>query len=63
MKTKISIVFSFLFFSTQLIFSQINGKIIDKDINAPLEYATAALYKINTELVTGVVTNTEGEFH
>ena len=62
MKTKISIVFSFLFLSTQLIFSQINGKIIDKDINAPLEYATAALYKINTELVTGVVTNTEGEF-
>lgn len=62
MKIKISVVFTLLFFSTQFIFSQITGKIIDGDVNEPLEYATAALYKTNGNLVTGVVTNTEGLF-
>ncbi|WP_147678283.1 outer membrane beta-barrel protein [Algibacter pacificus] len=62
MKIKISVVFTLLFFSSQFIFSQITGKIIDGDVNEPLEYATAALYKTNGNLVTGVVTNTEGLF-
>ncbi|GAA4939781.1 TonB-dependent receptor [Algibacter agarivorans] len=41
---------------------QITGKIIDGETNAPLEYATAALYKQNGSLVTGVVTTMEGTF-
>ena len=55
-------IFLVLFLGIQLTHSQITGKIIDSETNAPLEYATAALYKQDGSLVTGVVTNTEGAF-
>ncbi len=55
-------IFLVLFFGTQLMHCQITGKIIDGETNAPLEYATAALYKQNGSLVTGVVTTMEGTF-
>lgn len=51
-----------LFLTSQVTYSQITGKIIDADTNEPLEYATAALYKTDNTLVTGVVTNIKGEF-
>ncbi|TXE13976.1 TonB-dependent receptor [Seonamhaeicola algicola] len=43
-------------------FGQLKGKIVD-ETNAPLEYATAAIFNQNTkELITGVITNIDGEF-
>jgi outer membrane receptor protein involved in Fe transport len=43
--------------------AQIQGKIVDVQ-NVPLEYATAALYEANTNvLVTGVVTDATGVFN
>ena len=55
--------FLFLFLVTQGIQGQITGKIIDGNTNAPLEYATAALYsKLNKELITGVITDLDGNF-
>ena len=42
--------------------SQVTGKVID-EINFPLEYATAALYNQETNmLVTGVITDINGVF-
>lgn len=59
----IIINFLFLFLATQAIQGQITGKIIDSETNAPLEYATAALYsKLDKTLITGVITNTDGVF-
>ncbi|WP_406682650.1 TonB-dependent receptor [Seonamhaeicola sp. MEBiC1930] len=50
--------------TSQNLFSQVTGKVIDKNSNAPLEYATAALYSQNTNtLVTGVITNQKGIFN
>ena len=44
------------------VFAQITGKIVDES-NTPLEYATAALYdQGNNNLVTGVITDINGEF-
>lgn len=44
-------------------YSQITGTIIDSESNAPLEYATAALYQQDDgSLVTGVVTHLDGSF-
>lgn len=55
--------FLFLFLGTQLIQSQITGKIVNGNTNTPLEYATAALYsRLNKELITGVITDAEGKF-
>ncbi len=52
---------SLLYISTG--YSQISGKIIDSKTNEALEYATVALYfNLNKELVTGVVTNSNGNF-
>ena len=43
--------------------AQIAGKILDATDNYPLEYATAALFKqADKSLVTGVITNNQGEF-
>lgn len=59
----IIINFLFLFLATQAIQGQITGKIIDSETNAPLEYATAALYSnLDKTLITGVITNTDGVF-
>ncbi|KAA5827954.1 TonB-dependent receptor [Algibacter amylolyticus] len=63
MQTRISTLLILFFFTTQLIHSQITGKIIDAESNEPLEYATAALYNIEGNLITGVITNTEGFFN
>lgn len=53
----------FLLTGTQLMYSQISGNIIDANSNSPLEYATAALYsKLNKELITGVITDENGNF-
>jgi outer membrane receptor protein involved in Fe transport len=55
--------FLFLFVGVQIIQGQITGKIIDSDSNAPLEYATAALYSnSNKELIAGVITDSNGNF-
>ncbi|WP_346882583.1 TonB-dependent receptor [uncultured Algibacter sp.] len=57
------ITFFVIFITTQAIFSQVTGKIIDGDTNEALEYATAALYNNETkELVTGVISNADGTF-
>ncbi|GAA4235125.1 TonB-dependent receptor [Postechiella marina] len=59
-QTKLLVVFLFLI--SNFAIGQITGKIQDADGGAPLEYATAALYKTNGELVTGVITDIEGRF-
>ncbi|WP_396602973.1 outer membrane beta-barrel protein [Algibacter sp. R77976] len=51
-----------LIIGTQLTHSQITGKVIDNDSNEPIEYATAAIYKLDGSLITGVVTNKDGIF-
>ncbi|MDO3694969.1 TonB-dependent receptor [Wenyingzhuangia sp. chi5] len=43
-------------------FSQIIGKVTDKESKDVLEYATATLYNQKGEVVTGVVTNQQGMF-
>lgn len=43
-------------------FSQIVGKVLDKESNDALEYATATIYNQQGKVVTGVVTNQQGEF-
>ncbi|SFC85498.1 outer membrane beta-barrel protein [Algibacter pectinivorans] len=63
MQTRIFTLLLIFFFTTQLIQAQITGKIIDADSNEPLEYATAALYNTEGNLITGVITNTEGIFN
>ena len=56
------IVALLLLFTVQFSESQIIGKIVDEQ-NAPLEYATAALYaKESGTLITGVITNKHGVF-
>lgn len=60
MRSKILV---FLFFISGTVFSQISGTITDKTDQAPLEYATAALYnQIDSTLVSGVITDTRGNF-
>ena len=52
-----------LLFLSQFLSAQITGKTIESDENNPLEYATIALYETGTNaLVSGVVTNTNGQF-
>lgn len=44
--------------------AQITGKIVDATGQAPLEYATAALYDQSSEqLITGVITDLDGNFN
>ena len=51
-----------LIFLSNIGFAQITGKIVD-EMSFPLEYATAAIYNQETNvLVTGVITNTNGVF-
>ncbi|MEZ4803083.1 MAG: TonB-dependent receptor [Gelidibacter sp.] len=41
----------------------ITGKVIDKDVNQPLEYATVAFFsKKENKIITGGITDTEGNF-
>ncbi|MCF7567392.1 TonB-dependent receptor [Sabulilitoribacter arenilitoris] len=58
-----SFTFLILFsFNTYLSIAQIQGRLVEEQ-NQPLEYATAALYKLeNSELVTGVISNEKGVF-
>ncbi len=61
----------FLIFTTTLSFSQkksnnntfqISGKVIDKETNQPLEYATIILKDLSTEKITGGISNIKGVF-
>jgi hypothetical protein len=48
---------------SQVGFSQLTGKILDKDDATPLEYATVALYTQSPKkLITGIITNENGIF-
>ena len=47
----------------QVIFSQINGKVLENEENYPLEYASVVLYNYETnKIISGVVTNKDGNF-
>ena len=41
---------------------QISGKIIDKETNEPLEYATIVLTSLKTQMISGGLTDSKGEF-
>ena len=45
-----------------LIEGKITGKIIDKQANSPLEYATVSLFTSDSALVTGTITLKDGSF-
>lgn len=61
MKTIVSIIV-FGFFSISLSSQNITGKVIDKQ-NQPIEFANVALYSLpDSTLITGTVTNANGEF-
>jgi len=52
-----------LLFCISVSSAQISGKIVDASNQYPLEYATVALFDQGTqELVTGVITDLEGNF-
>lgn len=57
------VLFLLLFSLTRITAQGITGKLIDKDTQEPLEYATAALYNQEDKaLVTGVITASDGSF-
>ncbi len=72
MKFSLTIVFILL---TSSIFAQdrnsngssaanitINGKVLEKDSNGPMEYATIAIIDKNDEIVEGTITDTKGNY-
>jgi outer membrane receptor protein involved in Fe transport len=60
-KNFFSVLIVFLFFQNMI--AQISGKIIDAVDQAPLEYATAALYlQQDSTLITGMVSSEDGTF-
>ncbi|WP_397447731.1 TonB-dependent receptor domain-containing protein [Polaribacter sp. R77954] len=62
-KIKSRFLFILFLVASQFGFSQLTGKIVDKNDMTPLEYATVALYKQSPkQLITGVVTNANGVF-
>ncbi|MEO6348280.1 MAG: outer membrane beta-barrel family protein [Aquaticitalea sp.] len=57
-----TLLFSFTSIQAQKDFT-ITGKVIDKDVNQPLEYATIAFFsKKENKIITGGITDTEGNF-
>lgn len=68
----VSLLLSLLCFTLNPAYSQgpssdkkytITGKVIDDELNVPLEYATISIVNVNdTDKVTGGVTNAQGEF-
>ncbi len=40
----------------------LTGKVIDKDTNQPLEYATIVIKSLDGKIITGGITDTKGEF-
>lgn len=43
---------------------KVTGKVIDKDVNQPLEYATIAFFSKNeNKIITGGITDTQGNFN
>ena len=63
MHFKNSLTIAIFCFGFHIASAQITGRIQDETDNYPLEYATAALYKQEDKsLVTGVITNIDGEF-
>jgi outer membrane receptor protein involved in Fe transport len=62
-KNKNWFLLALLLLISQVGFSQLTGKIIDRDDATPLEYATVALYtKSPKKLITGVITDENGIF-
>tara|TARA_R110002126_G_scaffold142037_2_gene287541 strand:- start:13637 stop:16132 length:2496 start_codon:yes stop_codon:yes gene_type:complete len=62
-KIKSRFLFILFLVGSQFGFSQLKGKIVDKNNMTPLEYATVALYSQSPrKLITGVITNTNGVF-
>ena len=62
-KIKSRFLFILFLVASQFGFSQLTGKIVDKNDMTPLEYATVALYSQSPrKLITGVITNTNGVF-
>ena len=67
MKKPTKLLLLFLLFSSTILYAQkditVTGKVIDKDVNAPLEYATIAFFsKEQNKIVTGGITDLEGSF-
>ncbi|MCK7590491.1 TonB-dependent receptor family protein [Subsaxibacter sp. CAU 1640] len=67
MKHFLTLTTALILFTFSTAFSQkevtITGKVIDKDVNQPLEYATVAFFsKTENKIVTGGITDLEGNF-
>jgi outer membrane receptor protein involved in Fe transport len=69
-KTLLTVAFAFFFFTTVVsakvaeISGIVTGQVIDATSKAPIEYASIAVYStIDSSLVTGTITNTEGVFN
>lgn len=64
MKHTIRLAITMFLLGTVLTFSQhkITGKVLDKDTNQPLEYATVVLKNETTGTVTGGITTENGDF-
>ncbi len=67
MKHFLNLLIALIFFSFTTANSQsdiiVTGKVIDKDVNQPLEYATVAFFsKKENRIVTGGITDMEGNF-
>ncbi|MEZ4792321.1 MAG: TonB-dependent receptor [Gelidibacter sp.] len=67
MKHLLTLVLTLTLFSVTTAQAQhditITGKVIDKDVNQPLEYATVAFFsKKENKIITGGITDTEGNF-
>src|SRR5690606_34592460 len=55
------ILFSNIAFSQEV---KVTGKVLDKDVNQPLEYATVAFFsKAENKIITGGITDLEGNFN
>ena len=64
MKHTIRLAITLFLLGTVLTFSQhkITGKVLDKDTNQPLEYATVVLKNETNGTVTGGITTENGDF-
>tara|TARA_R110002050_G_scaffold224339_1_gene360342 strand:- start:595 stop:3051 length:2457 start_codon:yes stop_codon:yes gene_type:complete len=57
------IYFLGVLFSGSVTAAELSGRVIDNEVNEPLEYASVALYQANSsELITGGITNESGHF-
>lgn len=61
MKSFLIVIFNFCLFSAAAQ-HQLTGTVKDKADGSPVPYATAALMRADSSIITGVMTNDEGEF-